>query len=181
MFWQGGFSSRQVHFYVNVGNSFAPHINAPGGNGGLHVSYSLFWDEAAVLECSILPLHNLPVCMHACLSIYMKSAWKIEWNALLCIHRHTHNEYIGNIFFSICLLRTSCELWWSVFVALQCTDTYIDDIRFESKKKNSSNTHTSTYAHGTGTINFQKWLIGVKLSIGQGCIHTHTKMEKSDF
>lgn len=139
MFWQGGFDSRPVNFYVKVGNSFAPHINTPGGNGGLHVSCSLFWDRggsriAALCHYTIYRF----VCM-ACLSICMKSAWKIEWNALFC------TQYRRNIFISmqasehqsIIALVSLCS------ICNAPTPTHIDDIRFESEKeKLASNTCT---------------------------------------
>lgn len=166
MFWQGGFNSRQANFYVNVGNSFAPHINAPGGNGGLHVSYSL---SALRRGCS--RMQHFTITQFTGLSICMKSAWKIEWNALLCIH----NRCIGNIFLSMpaffehhtnCVGQSLCSILMhrhiSTISALQVN------------KKNSLNVHKHTC---TWTINFWKWLIGVKLLIGQGC----TQRQKSRF
>lgn len=158
MFWQGGFNSRQVNFYVKVGNSFAPHINAPGGYGAAMVgsiSYSLFSVDskrdqyAVVLECSILPLHNLPVYIHACLSnICIKSAWKIEWNALLCVcamcilYKSIH---IGNIFF---LLHARSEnhsnSFWSVnLLYFSATPTHI--ISISALKMNKKSTHHYIY------------------------------------
>lgn len=172
MFWQGGFDSRQANFYVNVGNSFAPHIIAPGSNGGLHVSCIIFPVSFETTLFSNAALYHYTIYRFECICMFKHMHEISVENRVKCFVVHTQSMYRQYFIFHRCFFRTLYELCWSVFSMHRHTST----ISALQVKRKTHQTYTNTC---TWTINFEKWLIGVKLLIGQGCMHKQG--QKADF